>query len=600
VRRSTTLRRRRGSVRGARARRWKVVDLESGAVAQAGEWTVVTPAVEAVSEFSEIVNDFGDPLELLREAISNAIDARATELDIKFTVEEIEGARRLVIKLTDNGEGMSRDVLSRDFWGLGYSPSRSHSDKIGEKGHGTEIFLRSERVEVKTQHATGSFESLCDRPLGALSQQRLHEPRVRSIQPFRETHGTEIRVVGYNDNERSKFVQNVVRDYLLWFTKVGSVEREFGPSPNDNFVVRLQCLDRSEPEEVRFGHVFPAENSDIERLFDQHGTQAADLYVKKFVWKEQRLRNHPEVTFDAVIYVEGDEAKRHYNPMIRERRRADTGRYRVGDRYGIYLCKDYIPIMRVNEWVVGFGAGSNAFVLLHGFVNCQSLKLTANRGSVANTDPEIFEELREAVAACVETVNQECHRQALYTLKEWQEEHRTLEQERSEFQRRVRGLRNKKVARLEGRLLVEPQNESELFGLFMSVYALRPDVFAFEPLDYNTTRGVDVIARNRSESNVIDGEHAYVELKYVLRTEFNHAFAHLRWIVCWDFDRGIAPGAEFRGVEENDVRVLVRGEDNDGKTIYFLDNRLRPTKIQVIRLSEYLKERLNLEFGPQG
>jgi hypothetical protein len=41
-------------------------------------WATVTPKVNLEAEFWEIANDFGNPFELLREAISNAIDAKAT------------------------------------------------------------------------------------------------------------------------------------------------------------------------------------------------------------------------------------------------------------------------------------------------------------------------------------------------------------------------------------------------------------------------------------------------------------------------------------------------------------------------------------------
>lgn len=562
----------------------------------ADEWTAIEPRVAAEAEFFEILNDFGNPLELLREAISNAIDAGATTLDVSFQVEEIEGARRLVIELEDDGTGMTNEVITRDFWGLGYSPSRQRSDAIGEKGHGTKIYLRSERIEVRTQSSEGAHESICDRPLKALSQKRLHEPRLRAIPPFREHSGTRIRIIGYNDNERSKFIRDIVKDYLLWFTKIGSVERIFKIDRHAGFKVRLKCLDQDEPEVVSFGHVFPDENSDIDKLFEERGTGAADSYVKRYVWPKERLQGHPEVSYEAVISVEGDGIKRVYNPMIRERRRSESGKYRVFDRYGIWLCKDFIPVVRVNDWITGFGSGSNAFVLLHGFVNCQSLKLTANRGTIANTDPKILEELQSAVQRLVADVDADLNKAGLYTLRGWHEESRTLEQERTEFARRVKTLRVRRVAKYNGRTLYEPSNESELFGLLVTVYALHPELFEFEPLDYNTTRGIDVIAKNKSGTTGSEGQHWYVELKYMLRSDFNHAFEHIRWIVCWDLDKSIGDGSEFRGIEDSDVRRLTVDTDDAGRQVYFLDNRKRAGKIQIIRLKEYLKERLNIEF----
>lgn len=568
-------------------------------VPSAADWQSVSPRVAAEAEFLEILNDFGEPLEILREAVSNAVDWGASCLQITISVQELDGNKRLVVDLEDDGVGMTREALDTSFWGLGFSNARGDQEKIGEKGHGTKTYLRSEAVEVRTQHADGAFESRCSRPLSSLSAGRLHQPETREIPSFREGTGTHIRIVGYNDNQRSRFVQSIVKDYLLWFSKLGSVEREFGGTRHDAFMVKLKCIGHDTPhEEIRFGHVFPEENSDIQRLFTQHGTKAADLYVKKFVWKTQRLVESPEVTFDVVISVEGDEVKRQYNPMLRERRRTETGTYRVGDRYGLWLCKDHIPVERVNEWISGFGAGSNAFVLLHGFINCQSLKLTANRGSIANTDPKVLDELRAAVSVLVDEVDKECNKDELFTLKQWQVGERSIKQEKDEFERRKKALRSRKVARLDDRLLLEPKNESELFGLFVSIHTLKPEWFEFELLDYNTTRGIDLIVRNPASTNVIDGEYWYVELKQLLGPTFNHTFGFLRWVVCWDFDRGFAPGSESRGLDEHDVRKLERSTDN-GRTKYFLSNQNRPQRIQVLRLREFLKEVAGIEFVDQ-
>src|SRR5262249_48334956 len=154
--------------------------------------------------------------------------------------------------------------------------------------------------------------------------------------------------------------------------------------------------------------------------------------------------------------------------------------------------------------------------------------------------------------------------------------------------------------RLNGRLLVEPQNESELFGLFMTVYALHPELFKFEPLDYNTNRGIDIIARNKSDNTITEGEHWYIELKHTLQTKrFNHGYEYLRWIICWDFDKTISPGVELRGIEDSDIRILKTDTDNDGSSIYFLDSPKKANKIQIIRLKEFLKQHLELDFDIQ-
>jgi hypothetical protein len=381
------------------------------------EWEEIKPQVSPEAEFLEIVNDFGDPLEILREAISNSIDAHATWIKISFDVKEIEGSTRSVVTMADNGDGMTKDVLTKDFWGLGFSRSRGRNDAIGEKGHGTKIYLRSEKVRVRTQTKENAYESECIRPLAALSRKEMHNPTWKTAEPFWPHTGTEIEIIGYNNDERSKFIRDVVVDYLLWFTKVGSIERVFGINKFADFKVKLKCLRQDEYEEISFGHPFPKENSDIENLFKKNGVAAADMYVKRYIWKSQPLHDHPEVSFDGVISVEGDDVKRQYNPMIRERQRQDTGRYRVADRYGIWLCKDYIPVIRVNDWISGFGSGSNAFVLLHGFINCQSLKLTANRGDIANTDPKILEELKVEVQKLLQKVDTELNDKGLYTLR---------------------------------------------------------------------------------------------------------------------------------------------------------------------------------------
>lgn len=108
---------------------------------------------------------------------------------------------------------------------------------------------------------------------------------------------------------------------------------------------------------------------------------------------------------------------------------------------------------------------------VHGFVNCQSLKLTANRGTVANTDPQILEELKCKIQEIFNEIDTFLQDKGIYTLKDWQQETRTLKQETSEYTSRIKSIKNRRVITVENRTLIEPNNESELFGLLLSIYS---------------------------------------------------------------------------------------------------------------------------------
>jgi hypothetical protein len=59
-----------------------------------------TPKVNQVNEFKEIANNFANPLEIVREAISNSIDARANLIDLNFDIVNHYGEDlfRVIIK----------------------------------------------------------------------------------------------------------------------------------------------------------------------------------------------------------------------------------------------------------------------------------------------------------------------------------------------------------------------------------------------------------------------------------------------------------------------------------------------------------------------
>ena len=92
------------------------------------------PKVDDAQEFIEIALDFSNPLDLVREGISNAFDAKATEISLSFQVITQYGEKILKIDIEDNGTGMDKNGLE-SFFDLGNSLRREDPDAIGEKGH---------------------------------------------------------------------------------------------------------------------------------------------------------------------------------------------------------------------------------------------------------------------------------------------------------------------------------------------------------------------------------------------------------------------------------------------------------------------------------
>lgn len=565
-----------------------------------GDWKDIKPKVNEEIEFLEIASDFGDPMELFREALHNAYDWHAKTFSIDIRVEDRNGVDKLIIELKDDGDGMNYDQLTNNFWDLGNSASKGSEDKIGEKGHGTKIYLRSERIIVITSDGEKAFESVCEGPFGTLNDGKKHNPKVREISNKDVEKGTTITIEAYNNNNMEIYTQDVVKDYLYWKTVLGSFETEFDGKEKPDFKVLLKALDVEEFEELEFGHIFAKENNDIDKLFDEYKEDAADHFVKKYVYQNQSLDKFPHIKYDVVIYVEGDEAKKEYNPLLKKRKNPKKGSYKVSDRYGIYLCKDYIPIQRVNEWVSGFGTGSNSVVMLHGFINCQKLRLTANRGSVANTNPEIVNELKKAIDEILNEIDVDLYDNNIDEIKRWQDEIHTKEVEEAAFKKRKKLIETKKIFKIDERTFLEPRNEAELYGIFISLYTLHPDSFNFEPLDYDESIGVDLVARNKTENPVSDSEYWYVELKYILSTkEFNHSFDNIRIIVCWDISDKLKDGSIISSSSGDKDRVFKKIINKKGMNKYYLDSDDASIKIEVIPIKEYLEKVLRVEIMDQ-
>jgi uncharacterized protein YceK len=555
---------------------------------------VLTPTVDQAQEFIEIANDFANPLDLVREAISNAFDAHATEITLAFETEQVSGETTFLIRLTDNGDGMGRAEL-QSFFDLGNSTRRKDTSTIGEKGHGTKVYFNAKKVIVDTQRAGCRLIANLDAPFSKLHDRKIPEVIVREEPSETQTSGTNISIYGYNNNRRERFTHSRLRDHILWFTKFGSIERQFGIEALANVKLHLKGLDQDDLETLTFGHIFPDESADVNALFDTYTVQAPNYFSRRIITSGS-LPNHPEVRYHAIFSVEGKRVKYDSNPMLRRPGyNAPEGAYTVQDRYGLWLSKDFIPIQRKNDWITTKGS---EFTKLHAFVNCQALKLTANRGSVDNTPAEILQDVEKVVRNCYQAITESDEWLQLNYLEEEAEGYNTVEKERKNFALRIDKANKSNIAAYKNIVLVEPKRESGVQSLVVQLLTVEPGLFPFSVVDYDTHEGIDIIVKANDTVPVSGSRLYYVEFKYLLSSAFNHSFENLHSIVCWDTE--LKHGDIVKDVNREERKLaVVAPQDAADYTRYFLDNPWKAHRIEVFVLKDYLPQKLKVEFRPR-
>jgi len=555
---------------------------------------VIKPKVDETQEFIEIANNFSNPLEIVREAISNSYDAKASQIKISFDVVSEYDESILKIVIEDNGAGMDKDGL-QSFFDLGNSLRRNDPSSIGEKGHGTKVYLNSKKIELITKKDKTEYSASMDEPYRKLHNREIPEVKVKENSPHQmSSNGSIITIWGYNNNRRDKFSHEILRDYIMWFTKHGAIENAFVQSGNQ-VILFLKGLGKDDFEEIKQGHYFPDDSDDINNLFTNYKMQAPDYYCKKII-RSGKLKNFPEINYHAIFAIEGKYVKYGYNSMLRRRGyNAPNGAYTIQDRYGLWLCKDFIPIQRKNDWITYKGSEYTKF---HAFFNCQSFRLTANRGSIENTPSEVLLDIKEEV----QTIYDEILKSDDWTLIEWLEEEsnarQTIEKEKNNFSWRLKKINNSNIATYKGLTLVEPERESGVFALFLLLSTIEPDLFPFQIVDYDTHNGIDVIAKGDKNTPIFNAKLFYVEFKRTLEKGFNHSFENIHSIVCWDTKVKHDEILHDLSNEERKLQIVSPKNQND-YTRYFLDNPRKAHRIEVFVLKQYLKEKINIDFTPR-
>ncbi len=273
--------------------------------------------------------------------------------------------------------------------------------------------------------------------------------------------------------------------------------------------------------------------------------------------------------------------------------KAPVGSYKVAERYGIWVCKDFIPAERVNVLLPGKGT---EFLKFHAFFNCQAIRLSADRTSIGPTPPEIRAAINEQIVEIArEILEDEGVRDLLEALDEEEFGERTGEQEKKDYARRVKQAKNARTVTYKSVDLREPHRELGVVAILAQLLAIAPEIFPFRVLDWNNASGFDLLAREVSDLSFDDAAKFYVECKQLLTGSFNHSLNNVRYIVCWDTD--LENGAIVTAIG-GDTRKLVIKPNSPAKPYkeFFLSRDDAPNNIEVFLLKRLLEERLGVSF----
>lgn len=554
--------------------------------------------------FMEIIKNKSANLEILREAISNAHDYKATEMTITAQVINIKGKRRLVITISDNGTGMNLEGLHR-FAGLGYSESHERKMKntdenlVGEKGHGTLLYFFSDEVHVTTKKDGKCYKVTWENPWGKVcdGEKLITKPEISDCPSSH--HGTMIQIIGYASDDSSQFAHHRMRDYIEWFTKFGSVENQFFGNPHNVpqstlSIIKLGGVDRFDnPEQIFFGHPFPKQTKDLNSLFNSYLQEAPKHYCKRII-RKGTLPHYPEYAWHAVISLEGDTVKNDFNPCLGKKK--STGLYNVQERYGIWLCKDFVPIQRKNEWIVTKGS---EFTRYHAFFNCQAFTLTANRGSVESTDTNIMQDIEHVIKQLRIDIENSPEWENWDWLEGQASGEKTRNREESDWKRRLDRTKSKKTSQHKGLSLIEPRQESGVYALLIQTSQIDSDLYPFEIVDYDTHSGIDIIVRTANSRNLGQKyDYKYLELKYFLEEKFNHCFKYIYGIVCWKISERVLSGQPILDAIDEERHLVIKQPDNaNDETKYYLEKDNDPYRIPVYVLETYLREKRGIIFN---
>ncbi|WP_270567155.1 ATP-binding protein [Clostridium beijerinckii] len=532
---------------------------------------IFIPKVKEVSIFKEIANNIVNPLEILREAISNSFDAEA--LNIYIDIDRNDKGEFL-ITIKDDGKGMDINAIHK-FFNLG--DSNKNNLGIGEKGLGTKIYYKSDFISVFTKIKNKKvYKAEMINPWQKLNEDTIPQYTIEELnEKFEFKSGTIVVIKNYGINNPERYFNcETIKDYIQWFTAAGSFKNIFASIPSlykniknmqiaPKVFIKDSILDQN--EEIIGVHIF----SQPQELPDE------DINEKIYKRTVNYCRHFGPFHLETNINGEYVSVE-IYGEVAGINRRKEISRLKKGEtykgRFGLYLAKDFIPFLRRIDLL-----NDEQYYHYHILVNSQCFELTADRNNLTNENDSkvkwVLEKTREIVNTKIKPIAQEYY----FNLRKREEEDYIA---RRKFESINKNLSN--LEKLDDILIdcipiiKKPYSEYEVAMLLISLLSNDKTKKFIEDISkvvtYSKIAATDMICLNKNNKNVL------VEIEYKLSNLFKHKHPlnTYDYVVCWDLDVDYNKIIEFNGKK---IILMTKG----GKNIILCDNN---KSIEIINLRD--------------
>ena len=364
--------------------------------------------VSQQSLLRQAVLNTSQSIELLREAVSNSVDADARTIDIQLTNA---GGQMWNIVIQDDGNGMEETHMTA-FFDAGDSVKDYPQTAIGEKGLGSKTSFVAKEILVESRRHTNPGVLLVGQmsdPMTSLNSGQMPSYTIETDPPGHaagiSSKGTRITLTGVHltsfNGKKTSDAQEIadrVMHYLRSMCATGTVKNRHAQQAhiitsvaNVGVIpmVSLEVVDGSGtitvgPLPGSF-QVPPVDlnpsGGPVSEGIAQNSKRFSDVFDFSRSKTISVLGNSHTVHYDGTVLIAGEVVR---GEMLKHELKQG---WTQKSQMGVHLCKDFIPLRNDTSLSRELLSGEYYFEYKV-FLNCQDFQLNADRNVITNEESD--------------------------------------------------------------------------------------------------------------------------------------------------------------------------------------------------------------------